>query len=605
MKQIRGIVQSVSRKKYLKTLHIRPTGHVLTVPLSACVSKGDEIKIAGKQAWTICKNGQSQFLVPYFAEEKLKVGGLKVKVAIKEITEQEEYEAYKSLSEFHYRGHVLHGRRARLIMHSFHSVLPRVIGYVELATPFYMNKARSTFLDAPFNSDKIDWIRWDMSTLRKYIHVIVRIARIVVYPEFRGIGVGQKLVKHAAEFAKKRWQVAGYLPCFLEISADMLKYIPFAERAGMTFVGETEGNLSRVAKDMEYLISRFGTNKAGITKFEKTCGICDQQISRMTSALQLIKHEGLTKKDLIKRLNALSREKVLKDFALFHKIVSLPKPHYMLGLNVKAKKFIKKRLLILSPQNGRIPPSVKMTPISRPIKIKNLQISYSSKVRRNKTTHAVQQAFGISPDDLEHKVIHSLTVDVIPGEILLIIGPSGSGKTSLINALKDKNKTFWNGKIIMPKNARLGDFEPIRSGKPLIEIFGSRDIQYGLYLLGLAGLSEPFLYLKRFKDLSAGQQYRAMLAKLLTSKCNIWLADEFSTNLDSVTANIISHNIQRVARKVGATVITAAPHSANFIFSLKPDKVIHLTSAWTYEIVSGSKFISKMKRQPRYERISF
>jgi len=55
------------------------------------------------------------------------------------------------------------------------------------------------------------------------------------------------LVKHAAEFARQRWQVAGFLPYFLEISADMLKYVPFAEKAGMLFIGETEGNLRRVA----------------------------------------------------------------------------------------------------------------------------------------------------------------------------------------------------------------------------------------------------------------------------------------------------------------------------------------------------------------------
>ena len=113
-----------------------------------------------------------------------------------------------------------------------------------------MNKARASVLNAPFRLNGISWKGWDMPTQRRYIHLVARIARCVVYPEFRGLGLGQLLVQHACKFARKRWQVAGLLPYFIEISADMLKYVPFAEKAGMMFVGETEGNLNRVHKDM-------------------------------------------------------------------------------------------------------------------------------------------------------------------------------------------------------------------------------------------------------------------------------------------------------------------------------------------------------------------
>ena len=600
------IIESVLWKGHLKVLRTK-SGRALTVPLSACVSKGDAIRINADSAWTICKNGVSQFLPSYFKREKIKLGGIELRVAIKEIDKADEYEAYKALSEFHYRGQIIHGRTARLIMRSFHPAYPKVIGYIELATPFYMNKARSLLLDAPFVSDGVQWNRWDMPTLRKYIHIIVRIARIVVLPEFRGIGIGQKLIKHAVEFARYRWQVAGYLPYFIEISADMLKYVPFAERAGMIFVGETEGNLNRVAKDMEYLISRFSRDQTGLSAFEESCGICDQQISRMTAAIKLMEKERLTKKNLINRLRALSHEKVLKDFALFHKIVSLPKPHYMLGLNPDAQKFIHERVKILSPQNGRKPPSVNLTPIKEAIRIRDLEISYFSKVRRTKTTHVVQQAFGISPNNLQHTVIKGLSIDIFPGEIVLVCGPSGSGKTSLLNVLTESKRQgqVRSGNISIPQNTHFGHFQPIKSLKPLIEILGVKDVHYGLYLLGLAGLSEPYLYLKKFKELSAGQQYRAMLAHLLASECNVWIADEFCANLDPITANVVSHNLQKIARKVSATVIAAASHSINFIFSLKPDKVVQLTSASTYSIISGDEYCSKLKKQLKNDRIGF
>jgi ABC-type ATPase with predicted acetyltransferase domain/uncharacterized protein YqfB (UPF0267 family) len=587
-------VDSVSWKGHLKRIRIEPFGGFITLPLSACVSKGDSIRLVNGSAWVICKNGESQFIGPYFVREKIRLGSIQFEVLIKEITELEEHKAYISLAELHYRGHIIHGRTARLIIRTHHPAYPKVIGYIELATPFYMNKARSRILDAPFNFDSVEWQHWDMLTLRKYIHLIVRIARVVVYPEFRGIGIGQILVRHAAEFAKRRWQVAGYLPYFIEISADMLKYVPFAERAKMIFVGETEGNLHRVAKDMNYLISRFGSDNSGQTQFEEICGICDQQVARMSMSLQVMKREGLKQDELVKRLRSLSKESVLKDFALFHNIVTLPKPHYMMGLNSYADDFLKERVVQLSPKNGRVPPKITTEPIMGPIRFVDVGISYVSRVRRTQSTHAVQQAFSISPDDLRTQVIKGLNLEIDPGKIFLLIGPSGSGKTTLLNALKGKlegrKDACLDGYISIPKNAKFGSFEPIRSQKPIVEALGAKDVHYGIYLLGLAGLSEAFLYLKRFGELSAGQQYRAMLAQLMASNSNVWLADEFCANLDPITATVVGYNIQRVARKNGATVVLAAPHANNFIFSLKPDMVVVLTNAWDHNIIPGEEY---------------
>lgn len=599
-----SIVASVVWKGHVKRIRVEPESRWFTLPLSACVSKGDTVRIQGGDAWVICKNGESKFLRPYFEWETIELGSLKLEIAVKEITEEEEYDAYKSLAEFHYRGHAIHGRTSRLILRTFHPAYPQVIGYIELATPFYMNKARAAVLNSPFVYNGVEWQKWDIETLRKYIHVVVRIARTVVYPEFRGLGVGQILIKHAVQFARDRWQVAGYLPLFLEISADMLKYVPFAERAGMIFVGETEGNLHRVAKDMDYLIRRFGSHRTGQTDFEETCGICDQQISRKDRVLELMEEQGLSQQEVIQKLNHLSRETVLKDFALFHGIVTLPKPHYMIGLRSAAVDFLQKRVKELAPKNGTVPPQIIVQPLKHPIILKDISISYVSKVRRTESTHAVQQAFGISPDDLHSDVIRRLTVSIEPGKVVLIVGPSGSGKTSLLYSISKTNKNSLNariqGDIAIPDEAVLGTFRPIQSKKPLIEVLGAKNIRYGLYLLGLAGLSEAYLYLKRFGELSAGQQYRAMLAYLIAEEKNVWLADEFCANLDPVTANVVAHNIQLIARKIGATLIVAAPHCSYFVSSLRPDIVIRLTSAWEHAIIPGKEFCLAMTQRQHW-----
>jgi ABC-type ATPase fused to a predicted acetyltransferase domain len=293
-----------------------------------------------------------------------------------------------------------------------------------------MNTARKAILDAPFQAENISWEAWDKETGRQYIHVIVRIARCVVYPEFRGLGLGQLLIKHAAEFARNRWQIANIKPYFLEISADMLKFVPFAQKAGMVFIGETEGNLNRVAKDMAYLLKNLQRIEDGEIVKEESCGIIDQQVSRMRRAAILMEQEGWTIAELVERLEKLSHESVLKDFNLFHDIVSLPKPTYLKGLVPDSENFLKQRIDEVSPKNGHIKPVIELEPLKEPIHLKGISLTYQSNVRRTQQTHAIHQAFSISPDDISHKVINNLDLTLNPGEVVLITGSSGSGKTT-------------------------------------------------------------------------------------------------------------------------------------------------------------------------------
>ncbi|MCD6506491.1 GNAT family N-acetyltransferase [Candidatus Poribacteria bacterium] len=593
-------VVSVNWNGHVKRLRLYPKDLWLTVPRSACVTKGDRVRFRDGKASVICRNGQAQFLPPYAHPEKLQLGSTVVEVLIKEITEPEEYEAYQSLSNSHYRGKAIYGRTARLIVRSFHPLHPEVLGYIELATPFYMNKARAEILNTSFRLDGIAWKAWKKSTMRKYIHLIVRIARCVVYPEFRGLGLGQILVKHAAQFARERWQVSGWKPLFLEISADMLKYVPFVEKAGMVYIGETEGNLKRVHKDMAYLLSNAKRVKSGEIVSEESCGIVDQQVARLDRALRLMEQEGLSKEELVRRLQRLSRDNVLRDFAFFHEIVSLPKPTYMMGLTEETDNFVRKRAKEIAPSNGHTPPSISLDPLTNPILLKNITLTFESQVRRTRQTHAIQQAFGISPDAIKTIVIRNLSMKIKPGSIVLIIGPSGSGKTTLLELLSKKEtekKAFRiEGELQLPKNYRPGIFQPIRSRKALIEVMDKRDVRSALYLMGLVGLSDAFIYLKRFEELSKGQQYRAMLAKLLSDRCNVWLIDEFCANLDPVTANVVAEKLQHTARQFGATLIVAAPHCEMFLTSLKPDLVLQLTSAWEHRIWDGQEFTKRVSQ---------
>ena len=113
-------VSFVNWRGHVKRLTLQPDGQHLIVPLSACVSIGDKIRITAGDAWVVCKNGEAKILRPYVASDTLRLGGLRLEILVKEVTELEEHLAYEALANFHYRGHIIYGRTARLVARTFH-----------------------------------------------------------------------------------------------------------------------------------------------------------------------------------------------------------------------------------------------------------------------------------------------------------------------------------------------------------------------------------------------------------------------------------------------------------------------------------------------------
>src|SRR5207253_350430 len=73
------------------------------------------------------------------------------------------------------------------------------------------------------------------------INRIARIPRIVVHPEFRGMGLGVLMAQHLVRYAEKHWDINGYKPILVEVIAKMTDYHRFFEKAGFVRLGDTEG----------------------------------------------------------------------------------------------------------------------------------------------------------------------------------------------------------------------------------------------------------------------------------------------------------------------------------------------------------------------------
>ena len=588
-------VDSISWKSPRKLVRLSD-GQVLSVSISSCVGRGDRIVVRDGCYYTSCVNGDAQILPLYLEPDILRCGGVAIPLTVKEIETEQEYESFRQLSEFHYRGHRLHGRTSALIATTEYPLLPAVLGYVQLATPFFMNKSRAHIVNAPFAEGAVAWQQWDKNASRRFINVFVRIARTVVHPEFRGLGLGQMLAQHGQRFARQHWHVAQLRPLFFEIVADMLKYVPFPERAGMHFIGMTQGNLHRVAKDMAYLLSKKTQVLAGEIAPEDSVGVVDLQVAYMNNAITLMQRFNIDSKNLGSRLKKIITSLTLEDYDQLHSLVRLPKPSFMCGLTPGAESFLKQRLATVPPKRPRPLEVSPVKPIKHSITFHDLSIHYVSVVARTIKTQTIQKAFGLSPGMLRTTTIKGLRMSIRSREIVLVCGASGSGKTTLIDLLVNGghpvDDMLIEGECFVGQDCKIGVLKPVRSKRPIIQLVGGNDTHRALHILNVAGLTEAFLYFKRFDELSAGQQYRFMLAKLIDSGANLWLADEFCSALDEVTASIVAHNLQRHARQIGATVVVAAPHFDTFIRSLQPDVVLRLTSAWEWQKHSGERFVA-------------
>jgi len=587
----------------LKKIFRLENGVVLDTHRFCGLGENDEVLFESEnEIYAKCINGLATILPAYCTQDNLKIGIRTIPLIIKEPVSEGELSGYHKLEEYHYRGKVLHGRRIPLIITSNDSLLPEVLGYIELSTAFMVNKSRAVLFDHPFDDGTglISWQRWRKETSRRYTNLVVRIARCVVSPEFRGLGLAGLLVKHAISFVRDHWHVGKLKSLFLEITADMLRYVPFVESAGMHYIGETEGNLNRVKKDMNYILSNFDRVKNGEILDERSAGIVDLQVHYATCLRKIENEQGVPRDDLLELLMHSPHKLSDDKWSLLHNIFRLPKPTFLVGLTPVAEKFIKERKKRLG-----IPdkfPSNRLenldSTLSGKISVLNCTLHLDSPLIRTKNTRKVQHAFGVSRDMLRTTLFSNLSFEINPSDIVLLCGPSGAGKTTLLSLLKQRlldSKTDaygCNGLIEVPSNASIQVLEPLRNYHPLVNSLGRYSFDHILYALNISGLAEAHLYVKRFRELSNGQRYRAMVAKLIASGADIWIADEFCATLDPITANIVSKNLRRCAKKHNVTVILAAANWGEFIYELKPDTIVHLRSPWDYKIFDWEGFQS-------------
>ena len=181
---------------------------------------------------------------------------------------------------------------------------------------------------------------------------------------------------------------------------------------------------------------------------------------------------------------------------------------------------------------------------------------------------------------LKKEVLHSLSVDFMPGEIAIITGPSGSGKTTFLT-LAGALRGIQEGSVIIDGLELRGgkNSDMIDARRKMGFIFQSHNLVASLTAWQNVALSLSFIKGetarsakakavemldkvglgkhadKKAHQLSGGQKQRVAIARALVRKPSIIMADEPTASLDRQSGREVVDLLKRLARDMGCAIL--------------------------------------------------
>lgn len=178
--------------------------------------------------------------------------------------------------------------------------------------------------------------------------------------------------------------------------------------------------------------------------------------------------------------------------------------------------------------------------------------------------------FGLAMSSPERRILGEVEVDPRPGTITLVTGPSGSGKSLLLTQIGWRCPT-----------ARMVHNTAFPLDVAVLDaIAPTRPVNEAMKILTACGLGEAGLWIRRFERLSAGEQFRARLARAISlhrrdAGRSPLLCDEFGSLLHGRLAMATAFNLRKLATRERLSLVVATSRD-DVETDLRPDTVIRL-----------------------------
>lgn len=179
----------------------------------------------------------------------------------------------------------------------------------------------------------------------------------------------------------------------------------------------------------------------------------------------------------------------------------------------------------------------------------------------------------------------SLPLEDRPWNIGLIVGPSGCGKSTIARRLFPELQDCDSSGLA----ARL--IEPLRRGAVVDAFPDTMPAQEIAALLSAVGFASPPAWLRPFRVLSVGQQFRVALAALIawTAPERLIVCDEFTSVVDRTVAQVGSAAVARTVRERGRRFVAVTCHE---------DVEAWLNPDWTYRPAENRFAWRRLRRRP-------
>ena len=190
----------------------------------------------------------------------------------------------------------------------------------------------------------------------------------------------------------------------------------------------------------------------------------------------------------------------------------------------------------------------------------------------------ISRTFILPSGDID--AVKNVSLKIKKGEFIIISGPSGAGKTTLLNMVSgidlpssgevmisgNSIKSFSKNQLNELRRKTIGMVFQAHALMPLLSAY--ENVELPLRILGISGKerknkTEEILEILGLKyrmshrpyELSGGERQRVSVARALVRKPKILVADEPTSQLDSVNTEIVFDQIKDICKKFNSKII--------------------------------------------------